>query len=59
MNVAERLLEEGFLVGAIRPPTVPKGTSRLRVTLHSGLPEDIVTNLARKIGELIPLFRAT
>ncbi|MEI8018748.1 MAG: 8-amino-7-oxononanoate synthase [Schlesneria sp.] len=59
MKVAERLLENGFLVGAIRPPTVPKGTSRLRVTLHSGLPEEIVTNLAVKIGELIPLIRVT
>ena len=58
MKVAERLLEHGFLVGAIRPPTVPKGTSRLRVTLHSGLPEEIVTSLAVKIGELIPSKRS-
>ncbi len=59
MNVAERLLEHGFLVGAIRPPTVPTGTSRLRVTLHSNLPEEVVTTLAVKIGELIPASRST
>lgn len=32
---AERLLEQGFLVVPIRPPTVPPNTSRLRVALSS------------------------
>lgn len=35
MHLSERLLEDGAFVQGIRPPTVPDGTSRLRVTVMS------------------------
>ena len=39
MRFSERLLQKGIFAQGIRPPTVPPGTSRLRITLmatHTG-----------------------
>jgi 8-amino-7-oxononanoate synthase len=36
--LGQRFFERGFAVGAIRPPTVPEGTARLRLSLKSTTP---------------------
>jgi 8-amino-7-oxononanoate synthase len=51
---ASRLLRErGFWVSAIRHPTVPAGTERLRVTLSAGHREADVDALLEAMGEVI------
>lgn len=52
MAVAQGLRERGLLVPAMRPPTVPAGTSRLRITLTAAHAESDVRALARALIEV-------
>ena len=45
LQLSAALLARGFLVSAIRPPTVPAGTSRLRITLSAAHTEQQVDAL--------------
>jgi 8-amino-7-oxononanoate synthase len=47
----EQLLNKGFFVRAIRPPTVPEGTARLRVTVSAGMTTETVTRLAEALRD--------
>lgn len=45
LDVARSLQQSGYLVGAIRPPTVPAGTARLRITLSAAHSEQQIDGL--------------
>jgi 8-amino-7-oxononanoate synthase len=47
------LAEEGFLVAAIRPPTVPDGTARLRFTFTAQHPDTAIDHAAAIVRERI------
>jgi 8-amino-7-oxononanoate synthase len=49
-DLAERLRAAGFLALAIRPPTVPAGTARLRLSLTANLSWDQIRSLPDSIG---------
>jgi 8-amino-7-oxononanoate synthase len=49
LRTAAALQRDGFDVRAIRPPTVPEGTARLRVSLHATHSEEDIDALARAL----------
>jgi 8-amino-7-oxononanoate synthase len=53
VSVAKTLVAEGFDVRAVRPPTVPEGTARLRISLTLNAGEDAA---ARLLDTLAPLL---
>lgn len=50
----EALKESGFYAPVIRPPTVSRGTERLRISLHVGLTKDDIERLSGVLYTLIP-----
>ncbi|HVM35834.1 MAG TPA: 8-amino-7-oxononanoate synthase [Actinomycetota bacterium] len=52
LAAAANLLDRGFLVPAIRPPSVPPGTARLRITLSAAHTEEQVDGLGRALAEV-------
>jgi 8-amino-7-oxononanoate synthase len=52
VRAQNELLAAGFLVVAIRPPTVPAGTARLRITFSAAHTEDQVDALVEALGRI-------
>jgi len=52
LDAARALAEQGFQITAMRPPTVPNGTSRLRITFTAMHREEDVARLAGAINRL-------
>jgi 8-amino-7-oxononanoate synthase len=52
LSLSEGLRERGIWVAAIRPPTVPQGTARLRITLSAAHSEADVSELIGALHEL-------
>lgn len=57
LALSAKLLEQGILVSAIRPPTVPRGTSRLRITLSAAHTDEHISQLISALGVHQALFR--
>ena len=57
--IAKQLLAAGYLVGAIRPPTVPRGTARLRITVSAVHTDADLEGLLLALSRILPRVSRT
>ena len=55
MEASLMLEKEGIFVSAIRPPTVPQGTARLRITFNANHTQEQLELLLSALGKILPL----
>ncbi len=53
LQVSEKLRQAGFIVRAIRPPTVPTGTARLRISITPAHRPEELTALANTLASIL------
>ena len=53
LQIHQKLFDHGFLVACIRPPTVPKGTARIRISLNYSHTEEEIDRLLDLICKYI------
>lgn len=52
IKASEAMLEQGYFVQAFRPPTVPEGSSRLRITITAAHSEEQVQGLVHALASV-------
>ncbi|GLP96661.1 aminotransferase class I/II-fold pyridoxal phosphate-dependent enzyme [Paraferrimonas sedimenticola] len=57
LQLATKLRERGILVGAIRPPTVPAGSARLRITIGARHSAEQIQSLTDALAEVLDELR--
>ncbi len=53
VNIAKSMQAKNYDIRAIRPPTVPAGSARLRLSLSSNLDENILQNFSDELKQLV------
>jgi len=52
LEISQKLLERGILTTAVRPPTVPAGTARLRLSVTLAHTDNDLDRLVKALGEI-------
>jgi len=58
MQIADALQTKGYDIRGIRPPTVPRGTSRLRISITNNVAPDIITQMFADLAEMLEITHA-
>lgn len=53
LAVAKLLKNQGFDIKAIRPPTVPEGSSRLRLSIHANHSKELLSSLVKHLRNIL------